>query len=242
MATAPHGKQMIDGYEIDFDHEDATSEDGNINMLYVESEKKRIDSERTEKELTGTGMESVSLTPAEGTFPLLDGIEGTLPLLAGIKSTFPLPLPDDIEIKHGVSDQGYNVHYYGKKSPLKTYIGVKIVKGEPQTCQKDDHNSKVGDPGYKVVYEDEYVSWSPQDVFENAYKESGELSFGLAFEAAREGLKIRMPDWKKEWFVYFDDGTDAESIMAGFYLNTGHSLSRWFPNPMELLSEQWEIV
>lgn len=46
---------------------------------------------------------------------------------------------------------------------MKNYIGVKIVKAEPQM--------KDGKPGYKVVYPDGYASWSPQDVFEKAYRE-----------------------------------------------------------------------
>lgn len=48
---------------------------------------------------------------------------------------------------------------------MKNYIGVKIVKAEPQ--------EKNGKPGYKVVYPDNYVSWSPKDVFEEAYRELG---------------------------------------------------------------------
>lgn len=46
---------------------------------------------------------------------------------------------------------------------MKNYIGVKIVKAEPQTND--------GKAGYKIVYPDGYVSWSPQDVFEKAYRE-----------------------------------------------------------------------
>ena len=45
---------------------------------------------------------------------------------------------------------------------MKNYIGVKIVKAVPQ--------EKDGKPGYKVVYPDGYVSWSPKDVFEKAYR------------------------------------------------------------------------
>ena len=46
---------------------------------------------------------------------------------------------------------------------MKVYIGTKIIKAEPQ--------HKDGKPGYKVVYPDGYVSWSPKDVFEGAYRE-----------------------------------------------------------------------
>lgn len=45
---------------------------------------------------------------------------------------------------------------------MKNYIGVKIVKAEPM--------AKDGKDGYKVVYPDGYVSWSPKEVFEKAYR------------------------------------------------------------------------
>lgn len=45
---------------------------------------------------------------------------------------------------------------------MKNYIGVKVVKAEPR--------EKDGKLGYKVMYENGYVSWSPKDVFEKAYR------------------------------------------------------------------------
>ena len=41
---------------------------------------------------------------------------------------------------------------------LKKYIGVKIIQAEPHPCSHDIYNSNIGDPGYKVVYEDNYES------------------------------------------------------------------------------------
>jgi hypothetical protein len=46
---------------------------------------------------------------------------------------------------------------------MTNYIGTKLVSAEPET--------KEGKEGYKVIYEDGYVSWSPKDVFEKAYLE-----------------------------------------------------------------------
>ena len=46
---------------------------------------------------------------------------------------------------------------------MKNYIGVKIVKAEPK--------EKNGVPGYAVKYPDGYVSWSPKETFEKAYRE-----------------------------------------------------------------------
>jgi hypothetical protein len=45
---------------------------------------------------------------------------------------------------------------------VDTYIGTKIVMGEPET--------KDGRDGYAVVYDDGYRSWSPKDVFERCYR------------------------------------------------------------------------
>ncbi len=65
---------------------------------------------------------------------------------------------------------------------MDAYIGTKIVQAEPMddvtftlkvralpgivTVDPDGH----GRPGYKVVYDDGYVSWSPKDVFERCYR------------------------------------------------------------------------
>jgi len=64
---------------------------------------------------------------------------------------------------------------------METYIGTKVVKAEPMdqwTAFKAGFaRGKIevlpdgkGPDGYKVVYEDGYVSWSPKDVFERCYR------------------------------------------------------------------------
>lgn len=69
---------------------------------------------------------------------------------------------------------------------MKNYIGVKIVKAEPgtmaqaqamrsgcppKTREKISKVSEGEEIGYIVKYPDGYISWSPKDVFENAYRE-----------------------------------------------------------------------
>ena len=44
---------------------------------------------------------------------------------------------------------------------MNYFIGTKIVQATPE--QREDKE------GYKVVYENDYVSWSPKEVFEKAY-------------------------------------------------------------------------
>lgn len=62
---------------------------------------------------------------------------------------------------------------------MKTYIGAKIIQGEPMSENKfkgifrpNDDERKCDDPeGYHVIYPDNYHSWSPKEVFEGAYRE-----------------------------------------------------------------------
>lgn len=57
------------------------------------------------------------------------------------------------------------------------YLGVKIVEAESMSEASFINNVKNEDvpqdclcrDGYKVTYEDGYVSWSPKEVFEKAY-------------------------------------------------------------------------
>jgi len=62
---------------------------------------------------------------------------------------------------------------------MKTYIGVKIIQARPMT--RGEYNAYRGwtspldenplDYGYLVKYSDDYESWSPEDVFDLAYRE-----------------------------------------------------------------------
>lgn len=56
---------------------------------------------------------------------------------------------------------------------MKAYIGSKIILAEPEPAgiPSKSGDPAQGTPGYKVVYPDGYVSWSPKDVFEEAYRE-----------------------------------------------------------------------
>lgn len=65
---------------------------------------------------------------------------------------------------------------------MRTYIGTKIVTAEPMTATQFNFAVRplvtgiaIGTmddvDGYKVVYDDGYVSWSPKAVFERCYRE-----------------------------------------------------------------------
>jgi len=66
----------------------------------------------------------------------------------------------------------------------KLYIGTKLIRAFP--CSENDFRESKGSPtlhdnreGYQVLYPDGYRSWSPKEVFENAYREITEDERGL---------------------------------------------------------------
>lgn len=56
---------------------------------------------------------------------------------------------------------------------LKTYVRTSIVMAEPAPSPAED---KMGrplkqEPGYRVIYDDDYVSWCPKAKFEEKARE-----------------------------------------------------------------------
>jgi predicted HAD superfamily hydrolase len=62
---------------------------------------------------------------------------------------------------------------------MKAYIGTKIVNAEPMeevdffvnVKKQELISGRDNRPGYLVMYEDGYQSWSPKETFERAYRE-----------------------------------------------------------------------
>lgn len=126
---------------------------------------------------------------------------------------------------------------------MKTYIGTKFINAEPQTCQKDTHLSKVGDAGYKVEYEDGYISWSPAVVFEEAYRAVEGVSFGLAFEAMRKGMGARLPHWKHDVVIRAQFPDDNSKMTAPYlYVESDNGKVPWKETNPELFSDSWQIT
>lgn len=129
------------------------------------------------------------------------------------------------------------------------YIGTKLIKAEPQ--------EKDGKAGYKVCYPDGYVSWSPKDVFEEAYRPTDGLSFGLAIEAAKKGKKIARSGWNGK-NQYVELATNISYVSAdGSVVNTEHDAignktlafvgtsgvqMGWLASQADMLADDWKIV
>ena len=52
---------------------------------------------------------------------------------------------------------------------MQKYIGIKIVEAKPCIVKKKSLTGGYARDGYRVVYDNGYVSWSPKNVFEEAY-------------------------------------------------------------------------
>lgn len=156
---------------------------------------------------------------------------------------------------------------------MKQYIGTKIIQAEPAfrvSCENfknvihpktyaipEDRTGQTWEDGYKVVYPDGYVSWSPKDVFEAAYRRTDGMSFGLAIEAAKLGAKISRKGWngKNQYvelghtFLYSTfarDGVEAyhEDIgsTALVFVGTSGRQVGWLASQSDMLADDWQIV
>ena len=155
---------------------------------------------------------------------------------------------------------------------MATYIGTKIIKAVPETKDEAEKilGRAIGAPGscdgYLVQYEDGYLSWSPKDVFDQAYRPIKGMTFGLAIEALRKGLKVARAGWNgKGMWLALSPGTKslpAEKFWAGpnhayaeaqggaadvlpsitIKTATGEILMGWLASQTDMLAEDWEIV
>lgn len=141
---------------------------------------------------------------------------------------------------------------------MKRYIGTKIIHAEPATGPGGD--------GYNVTYADGYKSWSPKDVFEEAYRPADGLTFGLAIEALKKGLQVARAGWngKGMWLVlvpgtptaqltpgtpYADAlGMTSCEILPHIDMWTVNAEGRramlpgWVASQTDMLAEDWRIV
>lgn len=154
---------------------------------------------------------------------------------------------------------------------MKKYVGTKILQAEPMNL--GDYNDYRGwtipeneDPkreGYLVAYEDGYRSWSPKEVFETAYKDCLGMTFGIAIELAKKGVKIAREGWNgKGMFVVYQKGypqgipcnkqtaeawglSEGDLFKCEPYLqikmvNGSHAM--WVPSINDVLAEDWLIL
>jgi hypothetical protein len=143
---------------------------------------------------------------------------------------------------------------------VERYIGTKIIEAEPMTSE--EYNEAIrplfysgnDKRGYKVKYEDGYISWSPKDVFEKAYRATTGMTFGLAIEAMRQGKKVARKGWNGKGIFVELQVPDEYSKMTQPYiyidtlgLHTNNPKAPkgrvpWLASQTDMLSDDWEVV
>jgi hypothetical protein len=161
---------------------------------------------------------------------------------------------------------------------MKTYIGTKIVKMKPMTRAAYNAfrgwelpaNERGADEGYLVEYTDGgkpnvdghagYVSWTPKEQADAAYRETAGLTLGLAIEAMKKGLRVARAGWNgKGMFAYLvpANAYPAQTGAAKAFFGEGalvpynaymalkgadDTVSTWAPSGCDALAEDWLII
>lgn len=157
---------------------------------------------------------------------------------------------------------------------MEKYIGTKMVKAEPAYCYWMEDGEKVivahnedkpqkiveavsREDGYKVCYPDGYVSWSPKDVFEDAYRRTDGMNFGLAIEAAKMGKRIARKGWNgKNQYVelatcisYKNNSGEIVNVdhcnignKALAFVGTSGVQMGWLASQADMLADDWCVV
>lgn len=165
----------------------------------------------------------------------------------------------------------------------KLYIGTKMIHAIAMT--RLDYNNLRGwtlpanedgnDKGYLVEYLDGgaanvpgfsgYVSWSPDAVFDTAYKSTEGLTFGLAVEALKMGSRVTRAGWNGRgmWLVlvpgrenvnftdgspYMRAGLTSAEILPHIDMYTTNSSGRkamlpgWVASQSDILATDWIVL
>ena len=149
---------------------------------------------------------------------------------------------------------------------MQKYIGTKIIEAVPairkggKVYEEGWPIPKSMDPteeGYKVRYPDGYESWSPKGVFEEAYRPTDCMSFGLAIEAMKKGKKVARRGWNGK-NQHIELATRISYMTAeGVFVNVEHEAignkaiafcgtsgvqMGWLASQADMLADDWEIV
>jgi hypothetical protein len=172
---------------------------------------------------------------------------------------------------------------------MQRYIGTKLINAKPMT--RAEYNAFRGwtvpadenpaDDGYLVEYLDGgkgntdhyagYVSWSPAEVFDRAYRPCEGMTFGQAIEALKAGQTVARAGWngKGMWLslsgplegrvINADDFWSENNrawarqfggamVLPCITMKTVNAHGReailmgWLASQTDILSEDWEIV
>lgn len=158
---------------------------------------------------------------------------------------------------------------------MNRYIGTKVINAAPMSrlaynCLRGwdvPADKNPDDEGYLVEYLDGgkpnvkgyagYVSWSPAEQFEKAYRPTNGMTFGLAIEALKAGKRVARAGWngKGMWlglvegYDYNPDAGRAIAYALGCQKlpwigmkTADNCFVPWLASQTDMLAEDWEIL
>ena len=154
-------------------------------------------------------------------------------------------------------------------SQIKKYECHKVVHAKPMS--RGRYNTYRGwelpadengdDEGYLVEYMDGgkpnhtahkgYISWSPKEQFDNAYREIGGMTFGQAIEAMKRGDKVSRAGWngKGLWLELQAPNANSKMTLPYIFMSypsdakiTPGARVPWLASQTDMLAEDWAIV
>jgi hypothetical protein len=154
---------------------------------------------------------------------------------------------------------------------MKQYIGTKVIRATPMKRREYNEyrhwelpqDENCDDEGYLVEYLDGgkpnhgkhkgYISWSPKEQFDNAYKESGSMTFGDAIVFLKAGFKVARSGWngKGMWLMLVPTNI-AESVTFQYAAldplpwigmkTADNKFVPWLASQTDMLAEDWSIL
>lgn len=146
----------------------------------------------------------------------------------------------------------------------KKYVGTKIVTAWPQLNYNVGAQNQPGADGYAVKYEDGYISWSPKETFEKAYRaiegDEQHLTFGDALMLLKLGAKVARAGWNgKGMFLFlvpgstfkvnrppllgiYPEGTEIQYHAHIDMKTADGKVVPWLCSQTDALAEDWVVV
>ena len=155
---------------------------------------------------------------------------------------------------------------------MVAFMGTKSVLATPMSREeycdyrgwKLPENEDGLEPVYLVEYTDGgkpnderhagYITMSPKEVFDNAYRQNGQLAFGDAVIALKQGKKVCRSGWngKGMWLNLigsesYDVGSKsmqgATKLLPYIAMKTvGDELVPWLASQTDVLAEDWVVL
>ena len=140
---------------------------------------------------------------------------------------------------------------------MNVFAGINIIEARPMTRLEYNQYRKWGmpfyedgsDKGYLIEYmgagnsnhmlHENYITWSPEVVFNNEYKSSGYMSFGQALAAMELGFSVYQSDWPEDKRIFMPKQGELPYIYV--CEESENHVNIWSMGQKDILAKTWGI-